>query len=173
MKYLLERYHISLSKSVVYIKITVIIFFFFFSSHSNAQKISSQVFNGWGGSVLLNGKTFDGSVGEASIITLKAGGYTITQGFLQPIDLELPCGEIQLKAFPNPVIGEMRIYAEGCDVEVISVLAYDLFGKLVYEDKPAENMVNLSEIGVGVYMVRAFDASNKLLGVVKVIKTTI
>lgn len=173
MKYLLERYHISLSNTVIYVKIMVIVLLFLFTTNASAQKISAQVFNGWGGSVFLNNKTFDGSVGEAGVITLKAGGYTITQGFLQPIDLKLPCGEIVLRTFPNPVVSGMQIYAEGCDVEVSSVQAYDLFGKLVYEGVPLENKVDLSEIGVGVYMVRALNANDHLLGVVKIIKTTI
>ena len=173
MKYLLEQYCVSLTNSVIYIKISVLVLFISFSLRLNAQKISTQVFNGWGSSIYLNRETFDGSVGESGVTTLKAGGYIITQGFLQPIDLKLPCGEIQLKAFPNPVVSEMRIYAEGCDVKISAVKAYDLFGKLVYEGEPLENNVDFSSVGEGDYMVRALDEEEKVNGVIKVVKTTI
>ncbi len=138
-----------------------------------AQQIESQVINSFGSSVLIDAKTFDISIGELAITTLSANGFAITQGFLQPIDLKLPCGDVVLRAFPNPVIKGMRIYAEGCDIDVASIKTYDLFGKLVYEGKPINNQVNFSSIGVGVYLVRAYNQHNQVMGVVKIIKTTI
>ncbi len=100
-------------------------------------------------------------------------GFSITQGFLQPIDLKQPCGDVVLRAFPNPVVKGMRIYAEGCDIDIAHIKTYDLFGKLVYEGKPINNQVNFSSIGVGVYLVRAYNQHNQVVGVVKIIKTTI
>lgn len=146
---------------------------FFFSVGAKAQKVSAEVFNGWGKTFKVSSHTYDGSIGESSITTLKAGGYVITQGFLQPIDLKVPCGNVVLKTFPNPVLSELKIYAEGCDVEVAIVQAYDLFGKLVYQGEPLKNEIDLSGIGVGVYLIRAFDSNENVLGVVKVLKTTI
>lgn len=151
----------------------MIILLCIFSTTASGQNVSTEVLNGWGRSLKFNGATYDGSVGESAVKTLESNNYIITQGFLQPIDLKVPCGEVELKAYPNPVISGMRIYAEGCDVEVATVQAYDLFGKLVYQGKPLQNEVDFSGIGVGVYMIRAMDAHEKILGVVKVIKTTI
>lgn len=173
MKYLLERYCLNFSNSAKYIKLAAVLLISLFSMNVHAQQVSARVLNGWGKTIKTNGHTYDGSVGESGVITLKAGGYTITQGFLQPIDLKIPCGNVELKAFPNPVVSGMRIYADGCDVKIANVQAYDLFGKLVYEGVPFENEVDFSRIGVGVYMIRAMDTHNNILGVVKVIKTTI
>jgi hypothetical protein len=67
----------------------------------------------------------------------------------------------------------LKIYAEGCDIDVASVKTYDLFGKLVYVGKPVDNQINFSSIGVGVYLVRAFNENDRVVGVVKIIKSTI
>lgn len=138
-----------------------------------AQFIGSDVVNGFGTTATLQNQTFDSSVGELAIITFAANGFSITQGFLQPISLKVPCADVVLKAFPNPVLTGIRIYAEGCDVEIANVKTYDLFGRMVYEAKPVNNQINFSSIGVGVYLVRAYGISNNVLGVVKILKSTI
>ncbi len=139
----------------------------------NAQQVSSSVLNGFGGSASIQGQTYDSSLGELAISTIQAGGYIITQGFLQPIDLKVACGDVVLKSFPNPVVSEITIFAEGCDVEVASVKTYDLFGKLVHEGNTMNNKISFSSIGVGVYLVRAYTKNNQVVGVVKILKTTI
>ena len=137
------------------------------------QQIESAVINNFGTTLTVNQLTFDAAVGELATTTIQADGYAITQGFLQPVDLKTPCGDVVLKAFPNPVTVGMKIYAEGCDLEVVSVMAYDLFGKLVYEGRLTDNQVNLSSIGVGVYLIRAYNQDNQIVGAVKIIKSTI
>ncbi len=137
------------------------------------QQINSQVVDSFGASISVEGLTFDTTIGELATTTITGNGYAITQGFLQPIDLKIPCGDVVLKAFPNPVTVGMKIYAEGCDIEVASIKTYDLFGKLVYVGKPVNNQINFSSIGVGVYLVRAYNQSNQVVGVVKIIKSTI
>jgi len=140
---------------------------------SNAQQVSSSVLNGFGASISVQGQTFDSSMGELAVSTINAGGYIITQGFLQPIDLKIACGDVVLKSFPNPVISEITIFAEGCDVEVASVKTYDLYGKLVHVGNPINNKITFSNIGVGVYLVRAYNRNNQIVGVVKILKSTI
>ncbi len=143
----------------------------FSGSVSYAQYL--KVVNGFGSSITMQTNTFDFSVGEIAVSTIVGDGYVITQGFLQPIDLKIPCGDVALKAFPNPVLVDMTIFAEGCDVDVTSVKTYDLFGKLVHEGKTLNNKINFSSIGVGVYLIRAFNQHNQVVGVVKIIKSTI
>ncbi len=138
-----------------------------------AQFIGSDVVNGFGTTVTVQNQTFDSTVGELAITTFTANGFSITQGFLQPISLKVPCAGVVLKAFPNPVLTSVRIYAKGCDVEIANVQTYDLFGKMVYEAKPINNQINFSTIGVGVYLVRAYDTNNNVLGVIKIMKSTI
>lgn len=144
-----------------------------FSIKSYGQNIESRVMDSFGSTLMVGGQTFDSSIGELAISTISTNGFTITQGFLQPISLKVPCGDVVLKAFPNPVTLGIKIYAEGCDIEVASIKTYDLFGKLVYEGRPVNNQINLSNIGVGVYLVRAYDPNNQVVGVVKIIKSTI
>ena len=144
-----------------------------FSSQLYGQKVSSNVLNGFGSSLKVKGHTFDVSLGELAVSTIAADGYIITQGFLQPIDLKVPCSDAVLKSFPNPVLSEITIFAEGCDVEVATTKTYDLFGKLVHEGAPINNQINFSSIGVGVYLVRAFNKNDKVVGVVKILKSTI
>jgi type IX secretion system substrate protein len=145
----------------------------FLSFGVSAQYVSSQVLNGFGTTIITKSQTFDSSVGELASTTIAAGGYVITQGFLQPIDLKIPCKDSRLQAYPNPVLVEMTIFAEGCDIEVASFKTYDLFGKLVFEGSPVNNKINFSTVGVGVYFVRAFNVSKQEVGVVKILKSTI
>ncbi len=140
---------------------------------SSAQYVSSNVINGFGTTVSTGGNTFDSSLGELAISTIEGGGFIITQGFLQPIDLKVPCGNVSIRSFPNPVLEKMTIFSDGCDLEVAKIKTYDLFGKLVYEGKPMNNQINFSSIGVGVYLVRAYDAQNRVIGVVKIMKAAI
>jgi len=137
------------------------------------QKVSSSVLNSFGMSIEIQGKTFDASIGELAVSTIGAGGYIITQGFLQPIDLKIPCSDAVLKSYPNPVLSDITIFAEGCDVEVATTKTYDLFGKLVHQGTPINNKINFSSIGVGVYLVRAYNTNDKVIGVVKILKSTI
>ncbi len=135
--------------------------------------MESKVINSFGSTLSINGLTFDSSIGELATSTISTNGYSITQGFLQPIDLKVPCGDVVLKAFPNPVTVGMKIYADGCDIEIARIKTYDLFGKLVYEGRPINNQVNFSSIGVGVYLIRAYNQNDRVVGVVKIIKSTI
>lgn len=153
--------------------ILVIAFTFIVIVNVNAQYIGANVIAGFGSTITVQDQTYDSSVGELAVTTLSSNNFSITQGFLQPISLKVPCADIVLKSFPNPVVTGIRIYAEGCDVEIANVKTYDLFGKLVYEAKPVNNQFNLSSIGVGVYLVRAYDANYNVLGVVKILKATI
>ena len=150
-----------------------IIVFFFAGTKANSQQIESYVIDNFGASLTINETTFDATIGEIATTTLTGTNYTITQGLLQPIDLKIPCGDVVLKAFPNPVTVGIKIYAEGCDVEIDNIKTYDLFGKLVYEGRPVNNQINFSSIGVGVYLVRAYNINNQVVGVVKIIKSTI
>lgn len=146
---------------------------FFLSYNVSAQDVSSNVLNGYGTSMSTQSITFDSSVGELAVSTFSADGFSLTQGFLQPISLKVPCGSVVLKAFPNPVLTGIRIYAEGCDLEISKVKTYDMFGKLVFEGKPIDNQINFSSIGVGVYLVRAYSSNEQVIGVVKILKSTI
>ena len=163
------------SHDYFFVNITFIVIFIgvILPFYSYSQKVSSNVLNGFGTSIKVQGNTFDYSLGELAVSTIEADGYIITQGFLQPIDLKIPCSDAVLKSFPNPVLSDITIFAEGCDVEVASTKTYDLFGKLVHKGAPINNQINFSSIGVGVYLVRAYNKNDQVVGVVKILKSTI
>lgn len=169
----IKQYCFQFSLKLPHLRWTLVTLLWVIAAPICAQKIDAQVFNGFGASQVNGNRNYDISVGEMAVSTITANGYYITQGFLQPIDLKLPCGDVELIAFPNPVVEEMTIYAEGCDIEVEKVKTYDLFGKMVYEGHTLNNKINFSSIGVGVYLVRTFNKDEQELGVVKILKTTI
>lgn len=160
---------LAFSTNVLLLTISIL----FVTVAASAQQIKPFVMNGFSASLLNKNQTYSSSIGEMATSTISANGFSITQGFLQPISLKVPCGEVVLKTFPNPVIKEMSIFAEGCDIEVASIKAYDLFGKLVLEGEIVNNEINFSSIGVGVYLVRAYNSQEQVVGVVKILKSTI
>jgi len=117
-----------------------------------------------------NGVFVDMSIGELAITTIASSSQIITQGFLQPINIEYPCDEPELIYYPNPVVDIITIEATECDVHVSYINVYDLFGKLVLVADATENSIDLAPIGVGVYLVRVFANDNQLLGTIKIIK---
>jgi len=143
----------------------------FLSGH--AQQLSPQVTYASGFGFSQQEVFVDMSVGELAITTISTAGQTITQGFLQPIKLSVPCSDAQLAYYPNPVISTITLAATDCDLLVDYIEAYDLFGKLVLQTATVDNVADLSSIGVGVYLLRAYTADRQLLGVAKIVKTTI
>jgi hypothetical protein len=139
----------------------------------NAQRLAPEVINS--GAFIYNAgdQYFDMSVGEIAITTIKEGQSVITQGFLQPISLFIPCTEFDLVYYPNPVINEVTIIATGCDLELDFVEAYDLFGKKVLSGGTIDNKIDLSTIGVGVYLLRAYTNERREIGTIKIVKTSI
>lgn len=143
------------------------------SSVVRGQHIKPQVLNTAGFTFKADNQYFDMSVGELAITTLSIGQSSITQGFLQPISLFFPCSEVKLIYYPNPVIKEITIIAAGCDLELDYVKAYDMFGKVVLEGATLDNKIDLSNIGVGVYLLRAYNKERQAIGTVKIVKTTV
>lgn len=138
-----------------------------------AQSITPEVQNVMALSITGSGQYFDMSVGEVGTSTISNESYSITQGFLQPIELFRPCADFTLEYYPNPVQKEVTIIATGCDLELAYVEAYDTFGQLVLVGSTVENKVNMANVGVGVYLLRAYDGTGQAIGTVKIVKTTI
>jgi hypothetical protein len=139
---------------------------------ASAQLVSPTVTDGHSYNYNINGVFIDMSIGELAITTLESSTQIITQGFLQPTLIEQPCVEPELVYYPNPVVTHITIEATSCDVHVEYVEAYDLFGKSVLIADANENSIDLSSIGVGVYMLRVFASNSELMGTIKIIKIT-
>ena len=151
----------------------ILILLLFIQPFGHAQSITLEVQNVLALSISGNGQYFDMSVGEVGTSSISNGSYTITQGFLQPIELFRPCAQFTLEYYPNPVQKEVTIIATGCDLELTYVEAYDTFGQLVLAGRTVENKVNMANVGIGVYLLRAYDGTGQAIGTVKIVKTTI
>lgn len=140
---------------------------------AGAQIVSPMVTDGHSYNYNKNGVFIDMSIGELAITTLETSSQIITQGFLQPITIKIPCDIPELVYYPNPVVDKITIEASSCDVRVKYVEAYDLFGKSVLVADASENIIDLASIGVGVYMLRVYADNAELLGTIKIIKITV
>ncbi len=140
---------------------------------ASAQIVSPTVIDSHSYNYNENGVFIDMSVGELAITTLETSSQIITQGFLQPITIEIPCDIPELVYYPNPVVDKITIEATYCDVKVKYIEAYDLFGKSVLVAAANENIIDLAPIGVGVYMLRVYANNAELLGTIKIIKITV
>ena len=138
-----------------------------------AQQITPELSASWGWFANIDDQQFDMSVGELGTTTITNGSYTITQGFHQPIDLFTPCAEFQLSYYPNPVRDRITILSTGCDLELGFIEAYDTFGKIISSGATEGNQVDLTALGVGVYLLRAYTVDMQAIGTVKIVKTTI
>lgn len=140
------------------------------SFSASAQIVSPTVTDSHSYNYSKNGVFVDMSIGELAITTIESSSQIITQGFLQPINIEYPCDVPELIYYPNPVVDVITIEATECDVHVAYIEAFDLFGKSVLIADATENSIDLAPIGVGVYLVRVFASDNQLLGTIKIIK---
>ena len=144
----------------------------FSSLIASAQNVTPTVTDGNSYNYSKNGIFVDMSIGELAISTIKTSSQIITQGFLQPISIEQPCAEPELVYYPNPVQTDITITAIDCDVKVDYIEVFDTYGKNVLWVTAIENKIDLSPIGVGVYIIRVYAREGQLLGNLKIIKTT-
>lgn len=138
-----------------------------------AQNITPAITEAFIYSYGRDGMYVDMSIGELAISTIGSSENIITQGFLQPINIEQPCDVPVLVFYPNPVVDKVTIEAADCDVYVAYVEAYDLFGKSVLVADARENTIDLTSIGVGFYLLRVYANNAQLLGTIKLIKITV
>lgn len=154
-------------------KLMLVMVMIWFTYSASAQIVSPTVTASHSYNYQKNGVFIDMSIGELAITTLESSSQIITQGFLQPISIEIPCDIPELIYFPNPVVDRITIEASYCDVHVKYIEAYDLFGKSVLVAEASENIIDLTSIGVGVYLLRVYDNDEQLLGTIKIIKITV
>lgn len=154
-------------------KLMLVMVMIWFTYSASAQIVSPTVTASHSYNYQKNGVFIDMSIGELAITTLESSSQIITQGFLQPISIEIPCDIPELIYFPNPVVDRITIEASYCDVHVKYIEAYDLFGKSVLVAEASENVIDLTSIGVGVYLLRVYANDEQLLGTIKIIKITV
>ena len=116
--------------------------------------------------VTANGKTYSvsHSIGQSSVIgTHYKKGYYLRQGYQQPLNKikvvkEFDNNNLSAKIYPNPFEEFISISFSQDMKNDISVLVFDVNGKLVYSRKfePAQKIqLNLEGISSGNYILKA------------------
>ena len=80
------------------------------------------------------------------------------------------CTIVQISVLGGGHTKYVRNLAVDCDVQIGMVEAVDLFGKSSLIAYPVENFVDLSAIGVGIYILKVFNTSQQLIGSIKIVK---
>ena len=147
--------------------------FYFLTNNILAQSVSPSVTNAIAYKFANSGFYVDMSIGEVAIKTIKSSNLILTQGYLQPISIAQPCSSPGLIYYPNPVINSITLAASNCDLSLSYVEVNDLFGKKVLTVDASNNLIDLTPIGVGIYILRVYNIEGELIASLKIVKITV
>lgn len=131
-----------------------------------AQELSPQVLANGGGTVQTSVLTLDWTLGQLATQTVNLPTGILTQGFHQPELLTVrpdnasPTDEGPLiTVFPNPVLAELNVRAEGFEAERYTVLQLrDIRGRMIMERRnahlPDGLQLNLAHLPAGTYTLQ-------------------
>ena len=139
---------------------------------ANAQKVSPQVLNATGKTIINGSVTVEYSVGELAISMLTSNGNYVTQGALQPKKVKIVAGleanaynNSLIAFYPNPVVENLTVTCP----KGYSAAVYDIEG--VNLGKIETNaQVNASDMATGMYIIKVADQDNKIVNTFKFIK---
>ena len=97
--------------------------------------------------------------------SINAGGYSITQGFVQPMMMEDTftdfindnIWDIELVTYPNPVIQTLFVDVKQHSDRSINFLISDLYGRTVLRNwsKANQTSIDVSSLAAGAYLLQA------------------
>lgn len=134
---------------------------------TSAQTYTPATLNVAGGSNTINGQEFEYSIGEMVLVhTASAGNIVVTQGVLQPADIETGLSnnildEGELSVYPNPFDDLINIDIDLPSTGTLLLKVYDLEGKLITQKQVAilsgkENIrLSLEQLASGNYVLNA------------------
>lgn len=140
----------------------------FLATAGFAQTSAPSTLNAGGGSKVINGQSYDYSVGEMVLVnTATASNIIVTQGLLQPqedqetgiADHFLDDG--QLSVYPNPFEDVVNLKANLPASGILYLDVYDVHGKLIVQRELAiatgkENTnLSLQNLAAGNYVLKA------------------
>ncbi len=150
--------------------------FSFLVSVGYTQKLKSTLTSVGSSSIRLNSadETFliQQSIGQMGIIgTVKKGNNVVQQGFLTNViyienHLEASEQDIDLSAYPNPVVDILTISFSRKPSRPVVINVFDLTGRLVLSKTFSENeniTLRTSQLAEGIYILRINDGINKWL----------
>lgn len=102
------------------------------------QSSSPNVLNNSGGYGVIDGNTFEWSIGEIVVSTQTGGSIIVTQGLLQPRDGKLAVPDTKLgpllNVFPNPSTSIININFNAPAEGTLAYKLMDVTGKLVMDN---------------------------------------
>ena len=142
--------------------------------------LSQSVISSAGSSNSAGDYLISWTVGETAIATISSSSTTLTQGFHQPLLVDvLPTGiekelQLEIRAFPNPTFD--RVMFEGSDpVGIYHVRVVDKQGR-VLEQKSVNStdlMIEMRKYNNGTYIVEVVEedtGKRKIFNIIKTIK---
>ena len=136
-----------------------------------AQTVTPSVVNTNGFSKDMENGFITISVGESAVTTLNGVTGIITQGFLQP-ELEPPCSDFELDYFPNPVSDLITIRDTACGRIIKEIEIFDSMGNQVFKRILSNREADLTLLGIGIFIVRAYSQGGEVLGTFKIVKVS-
>ena len=151
-------------KRIIFIAYFVFFTVISFAQNSTNAKGSSQYIirstlgvNGLSKTINTNTATYfvQQSIGQASVIgTYSKNGYTIRQGFLQPLSSGIkvqsvlennPENNLKVVLYPNPFQQSINISINEYIINDVSIVIYNISGKIVFSEKHFESqLINIS-----------------------------
>lgn len=145
----------------------------FSSSVANAQKIQQQIINSSGSVFSNNNISVTFNVGEPLTSMLSNNDSLLTQGFIQPLKIDLPTAleeEDECVLFPNPTVGIVNVTINEPKITLTRVDIYTNDGRLVLSKNLTNNSFDMSSLPDGIYWVLPF-SNDKQFCLKKIVKT--
>ncbi len=148
------------------------IFTLSFGSISAQQVIATA-----GSSQSVGELTIDWTLGETICGTGINGNSIITQGFqqgnlLQVKTIEIKVPAYRIKCFPNPTAGFLNISSTNKSIEKAMIRVTSMAGKIVLNAQfnSETQIIDLSPLACGLYLVSVVDSKNRVLANIRVEK---
>ena len=152
---------------IMFAKIHYILPFLFLSNFTHGQLLKKQTLSQLGSSQFVYGSDnqnffLQELAGQLSVIhAYKVGGYTLRQGFIQPISSQVISNQIdgylKAKIFPNPFSDRIALKFNEPIYDMLNVYLFDISGRLVFnrEYHPMQTLeLNLYRLDAGSYLMR-------------------
>ena len=159
-----------------FLSFNILLFIFFFTSNVLAQSVISSA----GNSSSEGDYIVSWTIGEGFISTIGNNNIELTQGFHQPLIVDvLPTGiekelQLEMRAFPNPTYDRV-IFKGGDPVGIYHVRVVDKLGR-VLEQKSVNStdlVIEMQKYNNGTYLVEVVEedtGKRKIFNIIKTIK---
>ena len=160
---------------------TFLVFCGYASLHAQSIGLCNQVIGSTGRSVVKQGRTYDYTVGEAVIFTLRKSNVDgiLTQGFHQPdicppaVSVHDGLSQWQILAYPNPVNDRLTLQFSADQPGLLDAAVIDLLGRTrmqVRQIAAPGHVFDCAGLEPGVYFLNLTDPATAATATLRWIK---